>query len=102
MDSFGVRLKHLRNLNGLTQAQLGEFLYADNSTISKWESGASEPNLEQLVSIATKLNVSIDWLLLADEAKLPRLIDSEIEILISKLSAEDYEMVVHLVRRLHQ
>jgi transcriptional regulator with XRE-family HTH domain len=60
---FGKTLKQLRLDYGLSQRQLGERLGFCNQTISFWESGQREPDLDALVEIAKYFNVSIDLLL---------------------------------------
>lgn len=52
----------LRKSAGLTQAQFGEKFSFSDKTISKWESGASIPDVATLEQIATEFNVSIDEL----------------------------------------
>ena len=61
---FGKRLKELRLESGLSQRTLGEILNVCNQTVSFWEIGSREPDLDMLVRIAEYFNVSIDSLLL--------------------------------------
>lgn len=77
----------------MNQIQLAERLRVNNATISKWESGNYEPNLEQLVSISKELDVSIDWLL-SHKEKLDQVIDEYI------LSDEDLTLIRQLASRL--
>jgi len=60
---FGKNLKELRLERGLSQAELGRLLGFCNQTISFWENGSREPNLDSLVAIAKFFNESIDNLL---------------------------------------
>ena len=60
---FGKRLKELRNDKGLSQRKLGEIFNVCNQTVSFWESGSREPDLDTLVAIARHFDVSIDYLL---------------------------------------
>lgn len=60
---FGKTLKELRESNNLSQRRLGEDLSVCNQTVSFWESGKREPDLDTLVSIAKYFHVSIDTLL---------------------------------------
>ena len=60
---FGKNLKELRLESRLSQRQLGDLLHVCNQTISFWETGAREPDLDNLVSIADYFEVSIDYLL---------------------------------------
>ena len=60
---FGKRLKTLRLEKGLSQQKLGELLGFCNQTISFWEIGSREPDLDTLIRIAYFFDVSIEELL---------------------------------------
>jgi len=60
---FGKRLKELRIERGLSQLKLGEILGFCNQTISFWESGSREPDLDTLVKIAHYFDVPFEELL---------------------------------------
>ena len=62
-NTFGKKLKELRVEQGLSQRQLGEIFSVCNQTISFWESGSREPDLDTLIKIARHFDVSIDFLL---------------------------------------
>ena len=62
-NTFGKQLKTLRITKGLSQQKLGELLGFCNQTISFWESGSREPDLDTLVEIAHFFEVSIEELL---------------------------------------
>ncbi|MBE5745288.1 MAG: helix-turn-helix transcriptional regulator [Clostridiales bacterium] len=60
---FGKRLKELRVDKNLSQRALGEIFNVCNQTVSFWESGSREPDLDTLISIARFFEVSVDYLL---------------------------------------
>lgn len=60
---FGKNLKELRMSFKLSQKKLGEALGVCNQTISFWEMGSREPDLDMLKKIAAFFNVSCDELL---------------------------------------
>ena len=60
---FGKRLRELRIERELTQRQLGEVLNVWNQTVSFWETGKREPDLDTLVRIAHYFDVPIEYLL---------------------------------------
>ena len=60
---FGKRLKDLRIQEGLSQEKLGKELGFSNQTISCWETGSREPDLETLLRIAHYFEVSLEELL---------------------------------------
>lgn len=65
-SNVSKNLTILRKAHGLTQAQFGEMFAFSDKTISKWESGASIPDVATLVQIASKFNVSLDELVKSD------------------------------------
>lgn len=63
MPSFAQNLSRIRRQQGLTQQALAEKLNLTAQAVSKWETGQSLPDLEQLVCLADLLSVSADTLL---------------------------------------
>ena len=59
---FGDVLRSLRLNAGLSQEELGKKLGLAKSTISMYESGTREPNLEVLEAIADTFNVDMNTL----------------------------------------
>ena len=62
-NTFGKILRDLRLEKKLSQRQLGEIFGVCNQTISFWESGSREPDLDTLCKIADFFEVSCDFLL---------------------------------------
>ena len=60
---FGEKLKELRIEKGLSQRKLGKILGFCNQTVSFWETGSREPDLDALIEIADFFDVSLDFLL---------------------------------------
>lgn len=60
---FKDNLKNLRLFNNLTQQGLADKLGVSFKTISHWESGYSEPNLQLLIKLKQVLNTTFDELL---------------------------------------
>ena len=60
---FGVKLKELRIEKGLSQRKFGEILGFSNQTVSFWESGSREPDMDTLIMLADYFDVSVDYLL---------------------------------------
>lgn len=60
---FGKQLMALRLGAGISQRALGEKLGFSNQTVSCWEIGRNEPDLDCLVKIAKFFDVSVDELL---------------------------------------
>lgn len=60
---FGLKLKELRVEKGLSQRKLGGVFGVCNQTVSFWESGSREPDMDTLSEIADYFEVSVDFLL---------------------------------------
>ena len=61
--AFHEKLKALRLENGLTQDELGEKLYLSRTSISNYEIGKNEPNIETIIAISDLFNITTDELL---------------------------------------
>ena len=61
--AFSDNLQFLRARAGVTQEQLAEQLKVSRQSVSKWESGASFPEMETLLRICDLYDVNLDTLL---------------------------------------
>ena len=59
---LGARIKELREKKKMTQQELADYAGTTRATVSKWETGDSEPGATQLRLIAEALGVSVDYL----------------------------------------
>lgn len=66
---LGDRIKLLRNEQGMTQEQLGDYLNLSSSSVKAYENRGVEPSLSVLIKIADAFNVSLDYLLGRTEEK---------------------------------
>lgn len=57
-----MNLKHVRQNKKMTQKKLALEIGVDQSTVSKWEREAAQPNLNMCFKIAQVLECSIDEL----------------------------------------
>ena len=62
-EVFPVRIKAKRQELGLTQMKESADTGINQSKISKYETGALEPDLENLGILANYYQISLDWLL---------------------------------------
>ena len=60
---FGEMLQELRKDKGWKQSDLADRLGLSKSAIGAYETGISEPSIENLIKIAELFNVNIDYLL---------------------------------------
>ena len=65
-----IRLKELREEYALTQTQLAKELGFAQNTISQWEKGRIDPNVQTLVILSNYFHVTIDYLIGKDQAVL--------------------------------
>ena len=61
--SFGENLQEVRRKNRLSQEDLAEILGVSRQAVSKWELGEGYPEVEKLLVLARRLNLSLDRLL---------------------------------------
>jgi transcriptional regulator with XRE-family HTH domain len=60
MRDIGKNIKHLREVNKLSQEQLAEKLFVTRQTISNYETGRSRPDVEMLQKIAEVLDTDVN------------------------------------------
>lgn len=65
---FKDKLKYLRKQQELTQIELSQYLGIDQTTYSRYETGATEPDIATLKKLANFFDVSIDYLLENDRS----------------------------------
>ena len=61
--SFGENLQTIRKQNQLSQEGLAEMLGVSRQAVSKWELGEGYPEVDKLLILSKKLNISLDSLL---------------------------------------
>lgn len=61
--SFAENLQKIRKNSHLSQEELAEMLGVSRQAVSKWELGEGYPEVEKLLILSNKLNVSIDSLM---------------------------------------
>ena len=61
--SFGENLQTIRKKNQLSQERLAEMLGVSRQAVSKWELGEGYPEVDKLLILSKKLNISLDSLL---------------------------------------
>ena len=64
--NIAENIKHLRQKNGVTQAQLADALGVSYQAVSKWETNANLPDITLVPDIAHFFGVTADALLSDD------------------------------------
>ena len=67
--SFAENLKQLRKEKQLSQEALAEVLDVSRQAVSKWEQGIGYPEVEKLLLLSGKLNISLDSLMATEITK---------------------------------
>ena len=67
--SFADNLRQIRKEHHLSQEELAEILDVSRQAVSKWEQGNGYPEVETLLLLSSKLNVSLDSLMSTEIAK---------------------------------
>ena len=87
------RIKHLREQDSMTQADLARRLNITRSSVNAWEMGISVPSTQCIVELANLFGVSTDFLLG---------VDSSSSVNLSGLTEEDVRLVYHVVAHLRE
>jgi transcriptional regulator with XRE-family HTH domain len=66
---FAENLKQIRKEKHLSQEELAEILDVSRQAVSKWEQGMGYPEVEKLLLLSSKLNISLDSLMSEEIAK---------------------------------
>lgn len=82
--NIGKCIIEKRKAKGITQEQLADYIGVSKASVSKWESGASFPDILLLPELATYFNISVDELL----GYSPQLTKEDIKKIYNKLSHE--------------
>lgn len=65
-SELSERLRQLRKNAGLSQEQLAETLHISRQAVSKWESGVSNPDIQNIVQLGKLYGISTDSILLGE------------------------------------
>ncbi len=59
-QSFGAKLKELRQERGIGQVELANAIHVSKGVISLWENDLREPVMSNLIALADFFDVSLD------------------------------------------
>ncbi len=66
--TIGQRIAQKRKEEGLSQEALGEVLGVSRQAIYKWESDSALPEIDKLITLSKRFDVSVGWLLGVEES----------------------------------
>lgn len=84
--SFGENLQMIRTKHNITQEQFAEQLEVTRQSVSKWESGASYPEMNTILKICEMYQVSMDELMRGTLAEKDNATNEKFEKQIRKFS----------------
>ena len=90
---LGEKIKKYREEKKMTQVEVAEVLGVKPATISKYEAGTLEPNIESLKKLAELFGVSVDELLKEDEFDVSKI--NVLEVLIEQKEMKLKENLYH-------
>lgn len=67
--SFADNLKQIRKERNMSQEDLAEIMDVSRQAVSKWEQGLGYPEVEKLLLLSSKLNISLDSLMATEIAQ---------------------------------
>ncbi|MDI9412134.1 MAG: helix-turn-helix domain-containing protein [Bacillota bacterium] len=98
---FAARLKVYRTNAKLSQEQLAEKLHVSRQAITKWETGRGLPDMENLISVAKLLDVSIDELIYGEvRSELTRGFKYESKIEYDLDEVKHFDLVVEAAKNI--
>lgn len=63
MANVGKNIRNMRNKNKMTQDELAQKLFVSRQTVSNYETGKSNPDIDMLIKIADVLNTDVNILI---------------------------------------
>lgn len=72
MNKVSKSIKKYRTASGLSQNELANKLFVTRQTVSSWENGRTQPDIEALQKLSEALSVSVEELIYGE---LPKLVD---------------------------
>ena len=76
--NLGNKILEIRRKNKMSQEEFAEIFNVTRQTISSWENSKSYPDIETLVKLSDKFNISLDILLKGDK-KMIKKIDEKVK-----------------------
>jgi len=96
---FSEVFKQQRKAKDLTQEQVAEIFHVSPQAISRWENGATYPDIEILPSIAAYFNITVDELLGVDKIKDKERIEEIIKEVTDKWNSGHIDEALEILRK---
>lgn len=103
MDKFSSdKLRSLREHQKLTQETLAELCEVDATTISGWEKGKWEPSLQNALSLARALHVSVETLCDVKSIDYQKITINQILSSVQGFTDSEQQYILEMVNGLKQ
>ena len=99
-EELGKRIKHVREQKGISQDELGNFVWVNNVHISNIETGKKAPSIDLLIELANALGISTDDLLVDSLTHSVSTANSEIHKLLIDCNKTEEEILTEMVKAL--
>ncbi len=70
-DVIASRIKQIRAVFELPQAEVGRICGCGATTVSNWEQGRQKPTIEQAMKLADRLGLTLDYIYLGRLGSIP-------------------------------
>ena len=74
--NIGSQILKIRKEKGLTQEEFGKIFHVTRQTVSNWENEKSYPDLQILIDISNRFDISLD-VLIKEDVKMVKTMDKE-------------------------
>ena len=74
--NIGTQILKIRTEKGLTQDEFGKIFHVTRQTVSNWENEKSYPDLQILIDISNRFDISLD-VLIKEDVKMVKTMDKE-------------------------
>jgi len=70
-DRIGARIKQIRIVFGLSQAEVGKICECGPTTVSNWEKGRQKPTIPQAMKLGDRLGLDLEFVYLGRLRQVP-------------------------------
>lgn len=84
----GSRIREMRELLGMTQADLAKRIHVSPSSVKSWESGQTYPSIDNCVALSELFHLSTDYFFLPIRSK---------KVILDGLSEREKQMVYDIL-----
>lgn len=84
-NKIGKTIYKLRKMHNYTQQELADIIHVSDKAVSKWETGSSIPDIQQLESLVNLFKISYDDLINGKITKITKLLENKTKASKSKV-----------------